>query len=398
MVYKRGNKYWYEFVWNGERIRESTKQSNKRVAEQMEAAHRTSLAKGEVGIRHKTPVPLLKDFAQRFIDAIQIRCANKPTTIDFYAAKLSRLLEFEPFATAALDRIDEGCIESYVQHRSKPRLDLDEPAQTGQKKKKRRVSKRLSPASINRELATLRRLLRMAQEWRVIDRVPRIRLLPGERNREFVLTHQQEHLYLEMAPTPLKDVATLLLQTGLRVGEAIALEWKDVHLEPANGARFGYLRVREGKSKNARRNVSLTAAANALLTSRKEKTKGALVFTRDGGSGPLSIFTLDDQHARLRTTLKLPKDFVIHSLRHTMLTRLGEAGTDAFTIMRIAGHSTVTVSQRYVHPSPEALENAFEKLERLNGRAAKALPKVAEMSDVPTILPTLTTEQQSVAN
>jgi hypothetical protein len=50
-----------------------------------------------------------------------------------------------------------------------------------------------------------------------------------------------------------------------------------------------------------------------------------------------------------------------------MLTWLGEAGVDAFSIMRIAGHSSVTVSQRYVHASPEALERAFEKLEHLNG-------------------------------
>jgi site-specific recombinase XerD len=45
---------------------------------------------------------------------------------------------------------------------------------------------------------------------------------------------------------------------------------------------------------------------------------------------------------------------------------MGEAGADAFTIMRLAGHSTVVVSQRYVHPSPEALERAFELLENLN--------------------------------
>lgn len=49
-----------------------------------------------------------------------------------------------------------------------------------------------------------------------------------------------------------------------------------------------------------------------------------------------------------------------------MLTRLGEAGVDAFTIMRIAGHSTITISQRYVHPSAEAIESAFEKLEAAN--------------------------------
>jgi integrase len=56
-------------------------------------------------------------------------------------------------------------------------------------------------------------------------------------------------------------------------------------------------------------------------------------------------------------------DFVLHSLRHTMLTRLGESGVDAFTIMRIAGHSSITVSQRYIHPTPEAIERAFERLQ-----------------------------------
>ena len=57
---------------------------------------------------------------------------------------------------------------------------------------------------------------------------------------------------------------------------------------------------------------------------------------------------------------------MIHSLRHTMLTRIGEAGVDAFTIMKIAGHSSITVSQRDVHPSTESLAPAFERLEALN--------------------------------
>jgi hypothetical protein len=54
MIYKRGGKvYWYKFLWQGKLIRESTKQGNDKVARQMESAHRTSLAKGEVGIRDK---------------------------------------------------------------------------------------------------------------------------------------------------------------------------------------------------------------------------------------------------------------------------------------------------------------------------------------------------------
>ena len=62
-VYKRGRIWWYKFAWNGEPIRESTKHTNKRVAEQMEAAHKTSLAKGEVGIRERKAVPTLRQFA-----------------------------------------------------------------------------------------------------------------------------------------------------------------------------------------------------------------------------------------------------------------------------------------------------------------------------------------------
>ncbi len=54
-----------------------------------------------------------------------------------------------------------------------------------------------------------------------------------------------------------------------------------------------------------------------------------------------------------------------------MLTRLGEAGVDAFTIMRIAGHSSITVSQRYVHPSSESLERAFERLKALNAASGR---------------------------
>ena len=70
--------------------------------------------------------------------------------------------------------------------------------------------------------------------------------------------------------------------------------------------------------------------------------------------------------------LGLPKDFVLHSFRHSMLIRLGEAGVDAFTIMRIAGHSRVRVSERYVHPSADSLEPAFERLEAYNYAALAA--------------------------
>ena len=69
-----------------------------------------------------------------------------------------------------------------------------------------------------------------------------------------------------------------------------------------------------------------------------------------------------------------------------MLTRLGEAGADALTIQEIAGHSSIVVSRRYVHPSPEHRERACERLEDYDRTAAKKTPpkvftKVKTMTD-----------------
>jgi integrase len=347
-IFKRGGVYWFHFWFNGQHVQRSTKQGNPNVARTIESAYRTALAKGEVGIFEREPVPSLKDFKERFIGAIEVRSAAKPKTVEFYRQQFARLLDFEPLAKARLDRVDEALIESYVKRRSE----------------------RVTPATVNRALATLRRALRLAQEWRLIDRVPRVRLLSGERNRECVLTHEQEPKYVAAAPQPLRDISLLILDTGLRVGEAVALDWPNVHTEPVGDAKFGYVRACEGKSATSRRNVPLTVRARAMLLGRKSQASSFRVFTGPDGA-PLLVSSLDHQHKRLRGALKLSGEFVLHSLRHTYGTRLGEAGADAFTIMRLMGHSSVTVSQRYVHPTPEALERAVERLDCLNRDAAQ---------------------------
>jgi hypothetical protein len=99
---------------------------------------------------------------------------------------------------------------------------------------------------------------------------------------------------------------------------------------------------------------------------RRESRASASCGVCHEADAPVSGSYTDHKHATIREALGLSEEFVVHSLRHTMLTRLGEAGADVFSIMRIAGHSSVTVSERYVHPSPESLERSFEKLENLN--------------------------------
>ncbi|HLG95511.1 MAG TPA: tyrosine-type recombinase/integrase [Bryobacteraceae bacterium] len=351
MVFKRERSpfYYYRFMRNGVPVYVNTKQKNKETAQDMENAHRTRLAKGEAGLH--TGAPTLKQFEKRFIDFVETRNAAKPRTIQFYKTTYANLLAFPALAGQRLERIDESLIEKYIQHRSGLLLGrVDEDG-------------KLSIATVNRDVATLRRALRMAQEWKLIARVPKVRLLSGEPTRDYVLERSGEAAYLEACPQPLKDAALLILDTGLRLGEALALTWSDVSLEPTPGKKFGYAQIRQGKTKNARRAVSLTPRVVTMLTQRKADAVSHLVFPGESLEAPFLPSSLAHQHSRVRDKLKLSAGFVVHSLRHTALTRLGEAGADAFTIMRIAGHSSITISQRYVHPSNDAMELAFERLE-----------------------------------
>jgi hypothetical protein len=116
-----------------------------------------------------------------------------------------------------------------------------------------------------------------------------------------------------------------------------------------------------------------------ILLRQRQVSRCEYVFVMDTDPRkPASVSGVNHAHERVRDVLGLPKEFVLHSLRHTFGTRLGEAGADAFTIMRILGHSTITVSQRYVHPTPETMENAFVALEFATHEAERKAIEEAE--------------------
>ena len=341
MIYKRGQVYWYKLMWHGRLIRESTKQGNDKVARQMEAAHRTSLAKGEVGIREKKKSPTLAEFAQlRFLPWAETTFASKLKTWLWYRNGVRRLVEYKPISHLKLDELSSEQIAAYVGYR-----------QTGG----------LEVSSINRELQVLRRLLHLAVDWGLIEKTPKLRMLCGERHREFVLSRQEEAKYLAAAPEPLASIAAVLADTGMRPEECYRLRWDAITW--VNG-RHGTLLVTHGKTAAARRVLPMTPRVRNLVEVRWEaagKPTEGWVWSAPTLSGHVESSSLKKQHQKALRLSKVRR-FVLYSLRHTFLTRLGESGCDAWTLARIAGHNSVGISARYVHPSQDAVLSALERL------------------------------------
>jgi len=286
--------------------------------------------------------------------------ASKPKTISYYNNGLKQLLRYDRLSSAPLDQVDNELISSYTEWR---------------RVQKKRNKKPITVATVNREREVLRRLLRLAAEWKLIPSAPSIKRLDGEVGRERIVTHEEERTYLAVAKQPLRDIATAIIDTGMRPEEVFRMRWENLHLRPTGEGRFGHVFNPNGKTKYARRNIPLTARLKALLEMRHEaqrKPKEGWVFPAPTKSE--RVESVKSQHRKALKDSKV-KPFVLYSLRHTMLTRLGESGAEAFTIQKIAGHSSAVISQRYVHPTPALIENAFSRFEAYNAAREAELAK-----------------------
>ncbi len=352
MIFKRGKFYWYKFMWQGRLVRESTRQGNDKVARNMESAHRTSLAKGEVGIREKKVAPTLAEFCSGRIEpwaraTFEKSCRKNWT---WYRTGIRALTAYKPLAGARLDEITSELASEFASHRLREGMQV---------------------ATANNSLRVLRRILNLAVEWSVMESASKVKTLPGERRRERVITPEEEARYLAAAPEPLASIATVLADTGLRPEECFRLRWEDATW--VNG-RHGALLVTRGKTAAARRVIPMTPRVRAVLESRWQaagKPEEGWAWPAETRSGHVEPSSLRKQHAKAfaaiaeeagRRNERPVRPFVLYSLRHTFLTRLGQSGCDVWTLARIAGHSSINISARYVHPSEDAVLNAMTRL------------------------------------
>jgi integrase len=119
----------------------------------------------------------------------------------------------------------------------------------------------MAVATVNRDLATLRRMLRLASEWGAISRgAIKVRLLAGENRRGRVLAPEEEQAYLAVASPLLHDVAVILFDCGLRPEECYRLKSESV--------RDAGIHLFTGKTAAARRRVPATSRVLAILEMR----------------------------------------------------------------------------------------------------------------------------------
>jgi integrase len=340
-IYKRGDTYWYKFMFRGQLVRESTKQGNDKAARNQEAAHRLRLANGEVGIREKKPKLVLREFLKRdFMPYVNTAHAKKPRTMRYYKQGADMLFKSE-IAALPLEDINDQSAKRFAAERAA-----------------------LSASGINRGLRTLRRALNLAFDWRRLDRPAKIKLAEGEIQRDRVLTADEQKSYLNACPQPWKDCATLIVDEGFRPGEVFTLQWPQVFFGD-NGT--GLIQILEGKSKAARRILPMTQRVYKLLLARHEsagRPSEGWIFPSRAKCGHFNENAGKDQHTRALADSGV-KSFVPYVLRHTALTQLGEsAGGDVFALAKIAGHSSITITQRYVHPQAEAIDRVFAGLKK----------------------------------
>ena len=364
-VYKqKGSKnWWYKFAWRGEVIRESTGQANKRVAEQIGAARKTELAKGEVGLRDRPRVPSLEKFAdERFLPFVRATKAEKPRTVTFYETTVNNLKAFPKLARLPLDRITSEALGEFTAARKEAGMKV---------------------STINRELATVRRMFHLAQEWdTVATRLPRVRMNPGENSRMRVLTEAEEEAYLQAARAvgdgierayaqalqgiratvrgeqPIKpdsyllhDIALVLLDCGLRPEECFRLEWHQI--------RDRGIQIETGKGKGSRRRVPCTPRVLAMLEMRRGVTSSEWIFPRRTASGHAEGFTIQNQHTEALRLSKV-RQFVIYDFRHTRITRWAKT-LPLPVVQRLAGHTDISTTMHYVHLSDEDVLAAMAK-------------------------------------
>lgn len=339
-IFLRGKSWYYEFKVKNIRYVKALGPVTKTQAKREEAQAKAKAWAGTLEVRTPTPSPKFATFAAEYL----AHCAQhlRPGTVRRYRGVCATLSTF--FGTQRLDAILPLTIERY---------------------KRQRLEQQIAPGSITTELAVLSACYTLAIQWgrAHTNPVQGVRRYRNTSRPAQLLSAEDEATLLAQCTPALRALVLLALHTGLREGELIGLQWRQV------GLRHRLLSIEAGRAKNHKaRTIPLDHAALTLLEGLyANQARDTLVLL--------------NQHARpWRAPVKALRAAMLacglmpcrfHDLRHTFASRLIQAGADLRAVQELLGHSSLAMTSRYAHLAPDQTRRAVHLLDA-----------------VPTIVPT----------
>jgi integrase len=351
---RKSKMFWIDFLSpNSERIRESAKTQDRKLAEQFLIRRKKEVYEFQrLGLKRDSD-RLFRDFSKEFLERYSE--PNKKSWRSSDAVSIKHLNEF--FGAIELSKLTQEMIESYIAYRRRQKIQDRGcfPA----------------PASINRELSCLRTLLTKAVEWGKLKANPcaKVRKLKENNQRARFLTKPEIERLLSVCQGKLRLAISILINTGMRKGELLGLKWVDLDFDRS---LITLLNTKNGKPRHIPMN---DVVKQAFLQIRLKKGISSLVFP--GSKGKMWDFRTSFEIARKKAGLS---DVRLHDLRHTFASHLCMSGADLMTVKELLGHSTLVMTQRYSHLTDRHKAQAVQKLNIVNWAQIEAHPEDGDES------------------
>lgn len=330
---KRNKVWWMSFIYQGRQIRRSTGTTDKRLADAILSKVKVQIAEGQFFEVREERERTFREMMDRYLKERSVGKSPKSALRDRGA--LNHLLPV--FGELVLANITPKRLAGY---------------------KAQRRLEQAAPATINKELQLVRHAFNLAMrewEWCRENPMHRVSMEPVRNEVDRWLTPNEEERLMAASSPWLREVIVFALNTGMRQGEILNLQWQDVDFTRSTLVVM--------KSKNGtRRTIPLNAKVYELLASKQGATGASQgrVFTTPLGN-PLKVRFLVREFCDARNRAGIP-DFRFHDLRHTFATRLVQRGIDLYKVQRLLGHKTSHMTQRYAHHSPESLREGVNVL------------------------------------
>lgn len=343
-VYKVGERWYYDFILAGKRVKESAKTTRKWVAIEAERNRRLELEKALAGVTQSSReerIRSVNDACREYLEHYALN--HRPKSVLFAKNSLAHVTRL--LGTTLLPDLTEGVIRRYMRSR------VDESA---------------SGRTINAELGELSRAI--GKPWSVLW--PKVRKMEERKDVGRALSPEEEARLLaeatKSASVLLPTFVRIALCTGMRCGEILGLTWGQVDF--ANRVLFvGKAKTRAGTGRAIPMNgelFSVLAGQAAWFTERFGEAEAShFVF-------PFGIRIPNDP-TRPATTLKRAWENLrdragvscrLHDLRHTACTKLAEAGVPESTMLALMGHMSRAMLERYSHVRLAAKREAVEAM------------------------------------